>query len=143
NGGAGYLSVPSVTLTGGGSGPNFTPATATATLTNGVVTAITFKGGTGYTSAPVVTISDPNVTATATSQINAALGTVSSIVLSGGVSALNVIAGGTGYSSTSPPSVTISGGGGTGATATATVVGGAVTGFTITNAGSGYTAAPT
>jgi formylglycine-generating enzyme required for sulfatase activity len=39
--------------------------------------------------------------------------------------------------------VTINEGGGTGATATATIVGGVVTGFTITNAGTGYTTVPT
>ncbi len=47
---------------------------------------------------------------------------------------------------TTVPNVTISGGGGAGATATATLSAGTVgyiTGFTITNAGSGYTSAPT
>lgn len=41
------------------------------------------------------------------------------------------------------PTVTLTGGGGTGATATANVSGGAVTGFTVTNSGSGYTSVPT
>lgn len=54
---------------------------------------------------------------------------------------VEVTAGGTGY--TSPPTVAITGGGGTGATATATVSGGSVTGVTITNPGSGYTTTPT
>ncbi|UVM07058.1 phage tail tube protein [Pseudomonas laurylsulfatiphila] len=48
---------------------------------------------------------------------------------------------GTGY--TTAPTVAITGGGGTGATATAQIADGKVTGFTITNAGSGYTTAPT
>jgi autotransporter-associated beta strand protein len=48
-----------------------------------------------------------------------------------------------GASYTSAPTVTISGGGGTGATATATVSGGAVTGITVTNGGSAYTTVPT
>ena len=48
---------------------------------------------------------------------------------------------GSGY--TSAPTVTISGGGGSGAAVTANVVGGAVTTYTITNAGSGYTSNPT
>ncbi len=47
---------------------------------------------------------------------------------------------GTGY--TSAPTVTFVGGGGTGATATATVSGGVVTYIALTNAGSGYTSAP-
>jgi autotransporter-associated beta strand protein len=41
------------------------------------------------------------------------------------------------------PVVSITGGGGNGATGVATVVGGAVTGVTITNPGTGYTSAPT
>lgn len=52
-----------------------------------------------------------------------------------------VTAGGTGY--TSAPTVSFTGGGGNGATASATVSGGAVTSVTITYGGSGYTASPT
>lgn len=57
------------------------------------------------------------------------------------VTLLTLGAGGSGY--TSAPTVGFTGGGGSGAAATATVATGAVTGFTITNPGSGYTAAPT
>ncbi|WP_009959323.1 autotransporter-associated beta strand repeat-containing protein [Verrucomicrobium spinosum] len=53
-----------------------------------------------------------------------------------GVSSIAVSSGGTGYVDT--PVVVISGGSGTGATAVATVVNGVVTGFTITNPGTGY-----
>lgn len=53
NGGSGYTSAPTVTLTGDGSG-----AEATATVLEGVVTAVTVtKGGYGYTSAPTVAFS--------------------------------------------------------------------------------------
>lgn len=58
-----------------------------------------------------------------------------------GVTAITIGAGGTGY--TSAPTVTLSGGGGTGAKAEATVSGGVVTKITVTNPGSGYTTAPT
>ena len=54
---------------------------------------------------------------------------------------MTVTNGGAGYSS--PPSVTITGGGGVNAAAAATVSGGVVTGVTITDGGSGYTSAPT
>jgi len=59
----------------------------------------------------------------------------------GALAALAVTNAGSGY--TTAPTVAITGGGGTGATATATVSGGSVTGFNITNAGTGYTSAPT
>ncbi len=54
---------------------------------------------------------------------------------------VTVVAPGIGY--TSAPTVTISGGGGSGATAIATVANNRITGFTVTNPGSGYTSAPT
>lgn len=51
NGGAGYISAPIVTFTGGGG----SGAAATATITAGSVTAITVTSpGSGYTSAPTV-----------------------------------------------------------------------------------------
>lgn len=58
----------------------------------------------------------------------------------GQVTELDITAGGTGYDTAT---VGFSGGGGTGAAATAAVVGGVVTGLTITNPGKGYTSAPT
>ena len=62
--------------------------------------------------------------------------------ISGGmVTAIGISVGGSGYASA--PGVTITGGGGSGATATATLTNGVVTGVTITSAGSGYTSAPT
>ncbi len=51
------------------------------------------------------------------------------------------LSGGSNY--TSNPTVAITGGGGTGATATASTGGGSIVGFTITNPGSGYTSNPT
>ena len=62
-------------------------------------------------------------------------------VVSPTVSSVAVTKGGTGYHAN--PIVTLSGGGGSGATATATVVGGVITAITVTNPGGGYTAAPT
>lgn len=60
----------------------------------------------------------------------------------GTVTSIEVTAGGTGYTS-GTVTVTLTGGGGTGATAEATVTGGAVTAITVTTPGTGYTSAPT
>lgn len=57
------------------------------------------------------------------------------------VTGITVVSQGSGYNSV--PEVTIHGGGGTGATATATLTGTAVTGLTLTNQGSGYLRTPT
>ena len=55
-GGTGYSDVPLVSITGGGG----RDATAVATVTGGVITAITLVNkGFGYTSAPSVDITDP------------------------------------------------------------------------------------
>jgi hypothetical protein len=117
-GGTGYSSSPVVNIIGGaGSG-----ATATTTVTSGVITGIVITNpGSGYTSAPTVSISD-------------ATGT-------GATATIDITSGGTGY--TSAPTVAITGGGGTGATATAKFASGIVTSITINNPGSGYTSAPT
>lgn len=58
-----------------------------------------------------------------------------------GVGSIAVDAAGSGYSSA--PTVDLTGGGGTGAAAIATVSGGAVTGVIVTDPGTGYTSAPT
>jgi len=65
-------------------------------------------------------------------------------VSSGAVTAFTVTDGGEHYKSALPPAVTITGGGGSGATATATVSSaGIVTGLTVTSGGSGYSSTPT
>jgi len=71
NGGSGYTSIPTVTISGG-SGEG---ATAAAVISGGAVTAITVTdGGDGFTTAPTVTISDPDeasgVRATATATLS-------------------------------------------------------------------------
>ena len=55
NGGSGYTSAPTVTISGNGAG-----ATATASLTDGVVTGITItSAGSGYTTGATITIAPP------------------------------------------------------------------------------------
>jgi FtsP/CotA-like multicopper oxidase with cupredoxin domain len=83
--------------------------------------------GTGYTNAPMVSF-------TGTGTGAGALATLS-------VTNVAVTNGGSGY--LAAPTVTFAGGGGAGATAVATISGGAVTGVTITNPGERYTSMPT
>lgn len=66
SGGSGYTEVPGVTFTGGGG----SSAAATATISGGVVTAITVTNvGSSYTSAPTVVVQVPVLT-TPTSAVN-------------------------------------------------------------------------
>ncbi len=98
--------------------------------------------GSGYTSFPTLTVGG------AGAEVHAA----SANVLAG-INSIAVTSGGSGYVNQSPASppaantagtfVDIVGGGGSGATAYATVSGGVVTGVTIANPGSGYTSMPT
>ncbi len=62
-------------------------------------------------------------------------------VVSSIINTINLTGGGSGYSSA--PTVTLSGGGGTGALATATITSGAVSAINLLTVGSGYTSAPT
>jgi FtsP/CotA-like multicopper oxidase with cupredoxin domain len=119
NPGAGYLSAPVVTFTGGG-----TSASATATLK---VTGLTLTSpGTGYTSTPTVLLTGPGGT-----------GVQATATASFGSTGIHLTSGGSGY--TLAPSVTITDPTGTGAAATATL---SITGVTLTNAGAGYVSAP-
>ncbi len=130
NGGSGYVnqsSAPAANTAGtfvdivggGGSG-----ATAFATVSGGVVTGINIiSPGTGYTSMPTIHISstgldtDPG-TATALFAGSGALALVNGIALQ----SVSLSDGGFGYNT---PSVTLTGGGGTGATASPTTIGAA------------------
>jgi hypothetical protein len=85
----------------------------------------------GYSDIVDAVVVNPGTVATATASLTSS--TVSSIAVTNG---------GTNYNSN--PIITISGGGGTGATAVATVsAAGVITGITVTNGGSGYTSTPT
>ena len=129
--GTGYTSAPTVTFYGGAG----TGATGTAQVTDGNVVSITVTNpGTGYDPGDQVQVafsgggSDSNAILTAT-------------LAAGTIDHLELISGGTGY--TSNPTVSITGGGGSGATATAVETAGVVTSLTITAPGSGYTSTPT
>ena len=111
-----FTSAPTISFTGGGGSgatasatvgetnvtvtpPQAAGAVATATVTGGVVTAITItSGGTGYIFAPTISFrgeSDSDAAATAT-------------VTGGVVTAITITSGGTGY--TSAPTISITGG---------------------------------
>lgn len=66
---------------------------------------------------------------------------VAATVAGGQVTGITLTTGGSGYGAAT--FVTLSGGGGTGATAVPVISNGVITSFTVTNPGSGYTSAPT
>ena len=73
-GGAGYTSVPTVTISGGGASVN---ATAVATILGGVVNSLHITNpGTGYTTAPSVAITGGGATTDATAALSWIGGTV-------------------------------------------------------------------
>ena len=127
NGGRGYTSVPSVSI----SNPPGTGATWTTTVVGGVVTAITFGNpGSGYALNATATIAAPAAAVTATA---------TAVVSAGAFTSITSLVGGNYYSVA--PIVTI-GGPGTGASATAVInASGAVTGITNIVGGTGYSAA--
>lgn len=115
-GGAGYTAAPAVTIAAPGGGG--TTATATATVSDGKVTGFTMTNvGSNYSSVPAVSIAAPD---------------------SSGYTSLTIVDQGAGY--LTAPTLTLNGGG-TLATATATITDGKVTAVTITNPGINYTSA--
>jgi len=115
--GIGYTSAPTVTIYGAGSG-----ASATATLaTDGSIASVqVVSAGTGYTGTTTVGFSTPDN-----------LGKIESI---------SIATSGTNY--TTAPAISFSGGGGSGAAATASVLNGGLYTIELTNEGSGYATAP-
>jgi len=122
--------------------PVGTSATATATVGGvGMIGEIILTNdGYNYTSTPTVTISpspsgNPANNATAVA-ITTSVGGVRS------VDSIRITNAGFGYNSSNPPTVTITGGNGVGAAATATVVDNGIRFLTVSNAGSGYYSEP-
>lgn len=90
------------------------------------------NGGTGYNTAPIITISPPPPV------INA---TASATIAGGIITAITVRNQGLGYYA--QPIITVAGGGGTGAVLTAVITNTRITSITITNGGTGFTSVPT
>lgn len=133
DGGRGYSSAPTVTLTGGAPTK---PAVAQAVIANGRVAGVRVSDpGAGYTSVPTV-------------QFSGGIGTSAAftVTVDGRVGALRPLAAGTGYTSsgTQVPTVSVATSNGlTGFEATVIVDGqGRVTGGAVLNAGSGATTTP-
>jgi len=137
SGGSGYISVPSVAITGG----NGSGATGSITLDtqvqgevleNAAITA----GGSGYSGSVSVSIGAPT-------GVNKVQATATATIASGAVNSITLTNAGNGY--LVAPSVSITGGGGSGATASVSVKagGGNIMGITILNKGTGFTSPPT
>lgn len=93
--------------------------------------------GYSYSTTPTVSISPPTSGTTATAvAITTSIGGVKSI------KEIRITNAGIGYTSSDPPTITISGGGGTGAAATAIIVDNAIQYLTLTNGGKGYYTTP-
>lgn len=130
SGGANYSAVPTMTVYGGlGVG-----MTVSGRINAGAVATIDIDNpGTGYLPGDVVQIDFMGGNGENSAVLGAGLP-------AGGVGAVTVVDGGSGY--TSAPAVTFSGGGGAGATATATVTNGVITDVQVTGSGAGYITAP-
>lgn len=117
SGGAGYTANPTVGF-GGGSG--ITGATVVATLVAGGIASVTVTaGGTGFTTAPILTVSGGGGTGA----------TLTASISGGAISSVTVTAAGTGY--TSVPAIIIGAGANHAAEAIATMMPSGVSGTTI------------
>lgn len=130
NGGSGYTSLPTITVYGGsGTGASFT-----AILQNNMVTAVTMNTpGTGYVVGDQVQLGFSGGGTDDEAQLVAVVG-------GGVINTVHVNNAGSGYSVA--PTITVVGGGGSGAIITCTVSGGTINTITITNGGSGYIHVP-
>ncbi len=99
---------------------------------DGVIDSVVLtNGGSGYTSVPAVVITDPTGTG-ALITVNGASGGI--------ITGLKIVAGGTNYTN---PVISFSGGGGSGAAATAAFSNGVLNSFVTWNSGFGYRGQPT
>jgi hypothetical protein len=138
NGGSGYSTPPSITITGG-AGSTSQPS-ATAGLAYYVASVTVTNGGSGYTQSPNVHFSGGGGSgAVATANV------ITTSTTTYPVAYISVTNGGNGY--LSAPTVALSGGSGAGALATAnirltTLTTYSVASITVNNAGTGYSVPP-
>lgn len=136
NGGAGYSSAPTVTFSGGGlTDGDPAHAKGRSKVMNARVVGMTVDArGSKYTSTPVITFSGGGAT-----------GVTLNVGVSGKLSGVDILDGGTGYTSagTSAVTATVTGGGITGANISLGVVDGRVASVLVLAAGTAATTTPT
>ena len=113
-GGSGYTTANTQVIVSGGGGSG---AIITPAAAGAIISLIISNAGTGYSSTPTITITS-------------------------GITGTTTLVAGSGYTNGTYP-LGISGGGGSGCTGTFTISSGGLTSISITNAGTGYTSAPT
>ena len=154
NGGEGYSSPPAITLTAAdGVG---TPGTATAVIAGPISKIDVTSAGNGYRVPPRVVFSGAGIHAYATCTLNASGGVKAVLISDSGryrnspptvsfepisqIESISLTSGGSNYSEA--PDVFVGGGGGIGASATATICG-TVSEISLTSKGVGYSSRPT
>lgn len=135
NPGSGYITAPTVTLSGpdevGGVQANAVCSLTSGGANVGFVSLI--NAGSGYTNGANLTVSFAGGGGSGAKAIAGIL------TFATGTVNVNVVSGGSGYTTPANAVVSITGGGGTGAAGTAIISGNTVTSVIMTNPGSGYT----
>lgn len=141
--GTNYFPGDILTISGGtiplGGGAATIEVLTTATTPGAIVTFRIISTG-AYTALPGSSAIATTITTSAAPPGVGAIGAGATFNITYKVSSVSITSGGSGYSLVS---VRISGGGGSGGFGTASVVGGSVTGITITDTGGGFTSLPT
>ena len=139
NSGIGYTGQPNVIIT---SGLVNTSGLAGGTGYVAANTQITISGGGGNGAVITPIIGSGAITSLVISNAGADYLTTPTITITSGITGTTSIVGGSGYTNGTFPLI-VTGGGGSGCIGTFNVSSGGVANITITNAGTGYTSAPT
>jgi hypothetical protein len=139
NSGIGYTGQPNVIIT---SGLVNTSGLAGGTGYVAANTQITISGGGGSGASITPIVGSGAITSLVISNAGADYLTTPTITITSGITGTTSIVGGSGYTNGTFPLI-VTGGGGSGCTGTFNVSSGGVANITITNAGTGYTSAPT
>ena len=139
NSGIGYTGQPNVIIT---SGLVNTSGLAGGTGYVAANTQITISGGGGSGASITPIVGSGAITSLVISNAGADYLTTPTITITSGITGTTSIVGGSGYTNGTFPLI-VTGGGGSGCIGTFNVSSGGVANITITNAGTGYTSAPT